>query len=327
VVIAAWLVLGGVVHAQDEPTEAADESVPASAPSPENAESAAQAREHFRAGMEHFEGRRFREAIHQFELAAAIVPSADLWFNIARGHEELAEHEAAIEHYRRYLRDRVDPPDRAQVEQRIEALEEQAEAARLARQRAPTTGTLRLRSNVEGAAIQVDEREIGETPVVAPLSLGAGSHELDLRSDGYVPFRARVRVDAGVTTAAYADLVPETRFRAIRGRRIFTWIVGGLALAGLGTSIGFGAKARSLTNDAQSHYDGGDVEQGDAVWDDAQRWGTRSDYVLGGAIVLALGSVLLYFIEGRSVGTERIEPETPPRTATERAARPQPTAF
>ncbi len=78
--------------------------------SPEDPQAAQRARERFQAGMEHFEAHRYRDAIHEFELAASLVPSADIWFNIARAWEELREFEPAIEYYQRYLRDRVDPP-------------------------------------------------------------------------------------------------------------------------------------------------------------------------------------------------------------------------
>ena len=69
----------------------------------QDADVARRAREEFEQGFAHFEARRFREAIHSFQVAAQLVPSADLWFNIARAHEELGEWEQAIEHYRRYL--------------------------------------------------------------------------------------------------------------------------------------------------------------------------------------------------------------------------------
>jgi len=77
----------------------------------------------------HYEAERFSEAIHSFQVAASLIPSADLWFNIARCHEQLArarnsaaDYEQAIAYYRRYLTDRVDPPDRAAIEAAAEAM-------------------------------------------------------------------------------------------------------------------------------------------------------------------------------------------------------------
>lgn len=257
----------------------------------QDADVARRARQEFEAGIAHFQARRFREAIHSFQVVAELVPSADLWFNIARAHEELGEWDQAIEHYRRYLRDRVDPPDRSQIEQHIEALTERAEAARAARTSAPTAGTLSVRVDVEGASVRLDEREVGTSPIQDDLTLEAGRHDLLVTRDGYLPFRSAVGIEAGLRSAAYVDLQPETRYRAIAGDRIFTWIAFGLAAGALGTSIGLGVEATSRqSTDLQS----------------AREWGGYSDALLGATIGLGALGLVLWFVEGRAVGTETI---------------------
>ena len=298
--LTSFLVLAPAARlaAQDAPppdAPAADDTVAS-----QDADVARRAREEFEQGYAHFEARRFRDAIHSFQVAAQLVPSADLWFNIARAHEELGEWEQAIEHYRRYLRDRVDPPDRAQIESHITLLEERAEAARAARLAAPTTGTVSVRVDTAGAAVQVDERDVGQSPIADELTLDPGRHPLLVRRDGYVPFRSEVGVEPGLRTAAYVDMQPETRFRAVHGDRIFTWIAFGLAAASLGASIGLGVEAGSRQ--------GPDLTS-------AREWGTYSDAALGGAIGFAALGLVLFFIEGRAVGTETIttpEPDPAP---------------
>lgn len=265
---------------------------PENAAAPHDAERAERARAAFMRGLEHFRAGRHRDAITAFEEAAALVPSADVWFNIARSYEELRQYEQAAEHYRRYLRDRVDPPDRADVEARIAHLEEQAEAARLASRNAPTTGDVRIESEDSGAAVAIDARPVGETPVGVPVALGAGQHDLEVTREGAIPFRASVRVDSGVTTAARVSLVPRTEYRAVRGRRVVTWILYGLACAGLGASVGLGVHATRLNRDGNR--------------EDAERFARRADYVLGASLALGLGGTIAYFVEGRSVGTERV---------------------
>lgn len=270
---------------------------------PENIEATRQARRHFLAGVEHFTAHRYRDAIRSFSLAAQLVPSADLWFNIARAHEELSEYDEAIEYYQRYLRDRVDPPDRADIERHIEDLRARAEREREARRTAPTTGTLRLAANREGAAIQLDGQDAGTSPWPEPRELAPGRHSLVVTREGYIPFRSEVSIEAGVPTAAYADLTPETRYRAIHADRVFTWIAWGLGVASLGVSIGLGVEAASREPNL----------------DAMREWAAYSDAALGAAIGLGVVGLILWFVEGRSVATERI---TAPEEADTRVRGP-----
>lgn len=283
----ALVALAPLARAQDQapPDEAGS--------SPENVEATQRARQHFMAGVEHFSAHRYRDAIRSFSLAAQLVPSADLWFNIARSHEELSEYEEAMEHYQRYLRDRVDPPDRADIERHIEELRARAEREREARRTQPTTGTLRLTANRDGARIELDDEEAGTAPWAEPREVAPGRHRLVVLREGYIPFRSEVSVEAGVPTAAYADLTPETRFRAIQADRIFTWIAWGLGVASLGVSIGLGVEAASRQADLPS----------------AREWAAYSDGLLGAALGLGVIGLILWFVEGRSVGTERVTVE------------------
>lgn len=251
------------------------------------------AREYFRDGMRAFDEHRYSDAITQFRRASELVPSADLTFNIARAQEELGELDAAIESYRRYLRDRVDPPDREAVEEHIRQLEERAEAQRLRSREVPSTGTLRVDVDVASASVRIDGREVGTSPIALPLTYGVGEHEIEVSLQGYVPFRARVRVLAGTTVVADARLVPSTDYRAVRGRRRFTWLMAGLAAAAAGASIGLGAHAMALRDPTDQS--------------DARRFARYSDYALAGAGVFGVGTVTLYFGEGRAVRTERVE--------------------
>ena len=67
----------------------------------------------------------------------------------------------------------------------------------------------------------------------------------------------------------------------------------GLAAASLGASIGLGVHAASLNSDGNRA--------------EANRWARYSDYALGGTALFGVGTVTLYFAEGRSVRTERVE--------------------
>ncbi|MCB9591272.1 MAG: PEGA domain-containing protein [Sandaracinaceae bacterium] len=276
-----------------QPSDDAPESGPDAA-SPENLDATRQAREHFMAGIAHFREHQYREAIQSFELAARLVPSADLQYNIARAHEELSEYDLAIERYQAYLRDRVDPPDREQLEAHIVSLRERAEAERQRARSQPTTGTLRLTTNYDGSEVQLDGESTGASPWAGPRDVEAGRHALWVTREGYIPFRSEVSVERGVSTAAYADLAPETRYVAQRNDPIFSWIVWGLGVAALGVSIGLGVEAAS---------------QQASNLDNARTLAAFSDGMLGATIGLGVGGLILWFVEGRTVGTERVSVE------------------
>jgi tetratricopeptide (TPR) repeat protein len=293
-----------VVRAQDDetPPEHADETV-----GHQDAESAARARVEFQAGIEHFSAERYSEAIHSFQIAASIIPSADLWYNIARAYEELArtrgeasDYEQAIAHYQRYLTARVDPPDRATVEQQMANLTERLESVRASAHVAPSTGTLRLRSDHDGATVRIDDREIGTTPIDTDVELAPGVHQLRAELPGFIPFVGQVTIEAGSTTSSRVELAPAHHYRAVHGDRIFTWVAFGLAVASLGTSIGVGVYAADQQSAALNPFDAIRLEnaRGISAWSDAALGATMGFAVLG---------VILYFLEGNTVGTEALE--------------------
>ncbi|WP_457628670.1 PEGA domain-containing protein [Oceanithermus sp.] len=73
----------------------------------------------------------------------------------------------------------------------------------------PSTGTLRLDSSPAGAKVYIDGAYRGRTPLT--LEMSPGAHNVELRMDGYEPYRVRVQVRAGQTTRVNPRLVRTTR--------------------------------------------------------------------------------------------------------------------
>lgn len=273
------------------PSPAQPEAPP---PSPESPDLIRQSREHFDRGVRLYAARQYREAIRQFELSAARVrgSSPDLWYNIARCYEQLGEYLAAVEHYERYLRDRADPPDAAAVQSQIQSLRARHEAERLARQQRPESATLRV-STPRGSSVTIDGRD--STRAVASdsgLVLGAGTYRLRVEREGHVPFVARVPLLARQSFTAQSTLPHATRYRTTRSSRLWTWIVGGLSVASLGTAVYFGVDASS--------------ELSDGARETARDRAAISDAFLGGAVGLGVAAVFLWFAEGASGETEQV---------------------
>ena len=78
--------------------------------------------------------------------------------------------------------------------------------------------------------------------------------------------------------------------------------LGGLGVAALGTSVGFGVVASG--------------QQSDGRLARARDTATVSDVFLGSSLALLVGATLLYFVEGRAVGTERVSGAGPASART-----------
>lgn len=70
----------------------------------------------------------------------------------------------------------------------------------------PTTGTLSINSNPQGAQVLVNGRAVGNTPI--NVALQPGRADVELRLGGYEPFRTAVTINAGQTTNLNANLNP-----------------------------------------------------------------------------------------------------------------------
>jgi hypothetical protein len=95
-------------------------------PPPPDDEALGQAKQHFESGKAAFQARDFQAAIREFKAAAALRPSPILDYNIGLADEQLGKGKAAARAFRRYLAGKPDAPNRAEVEAKIAALEQQA---------------------------------------------------------------------------------------------------------------------------------------------------------------------------------------------------------
>jgi tetratricopeptide (TPR) repeat protein len=82
-----------------------------------------QARQHYDSGLAHFNLREFKEAIEDFEAGYRLKPDPVFLYNLGQAHRLAQNPEQALYFYRAYLRTSDDPPNRAEVEERIATLE------------------------------------------------------------------------------------------------------------------------------------------------------------------------------------------------------------
>lgn len=264
----------------------------------------AQARERFLSGQEHFHGHRYREAIRDFELAASLYPSPEISFNIALCYDQLQEYDPAIQYMQRYLREKVDPPDRPEVEARITEMQRLREIVRQSRRQRAGQGLLRVVSTGPQLAVRIDGGRALRSPVTDPQQVRTSS-TLVAEAPGMQRFVARVGAHPGEVSTAMVRLEPQTRYRTRSSGRLWTWIVGGAAVATAGVGLVMGVQAQSLSSDAQAEDD---PVRAAGLYDDAAGKADTADALYGGALLVGLGAVVLWFVEGASSDTERVAP-------------------
>ncbi len=308
---AAVLTSTGMAHAQASAAPATTSSSPPPAATssalpavnPEGG-GVAQAQAHLQSALQHFRDHQYTEAIHEFELANSAAPSADFWFNIARCHELLSHYDEAVDFYRRYLRDKVDPPDRRQVETHITELLRLAEQARAAARRQTAESNIRfeLTPPTPGASLSVADRVVGHGTLSGPLVVQPGTYPIRVTAAGMQDWRASVRVRTGETVTAYVALQPATEYRTRSGGHIASIVLGVASLVAFGAGIAVGANAATMPGCT------GDPVTSEADLCARRDWAGYADIVYGVGAGLLLTTAIVYFMEAGATRTERVQP-------------------
>jgi len=154
----------------------------------------ARARDLDREGVRAFRDGRYRDAMRFFVEAFRLGgPSSEIW-NIARCHQRLDEPELEHDALERYLAQRdLTAGDRA------EATRELAELRR-------RTSTASIDSEPRGAAVTIDGKRAGDTPLSADLA--AGSHRIHVEKAGAGAYDAEVDARYGRAVLVNAKLAP-----------------------------------------------------------------------------------------------------------------------
>lgn len=146
-----------------------------------------EARAHFQKGVELYAEGDLNAARVELERAYALQPSYRLLYNLGQVAYEQRDYPAAEQYYRDYLQrggDAIDVARRADVEHDLARLQERV-------------ANVRIESNVTGAKLFVDGREVGHSPLAAPLRLSAGRRLLRAEAPGHAPVSREVDVVGG----------------------------------------------------------------------------------------------------------------------------------
>jgi hypothetical protein len=185
----ATLSLASHVAAQDTSTAAPDPRAEASA--------------HFQRGTDLFNEGRYDAALAEFQRAYDIAPALPVLYNLARVHAELGHPVESAHAYERYL---------SEGGSTIAAARRAEVTAALAQQR-DRVGRLRIETNVDGAFVSVDGRDVTTTPLTAPIELGSGTHVIGVHAPGYEAVSREVSIAGTVESAIAIELRREVEQR------------------------------------------------------------------------------------------------------------------
>jgi tetratricopeptide (TPR) repeat protein len=175
------------------PAKAAPAAAPAAAAPPTEQQRAA-AREAYARGQKAFADGRYEEARSAFAEAYAAVPNPIVLVTLAECDLRLGRFEEAHGSFERYLRDKPDAPDRAQVEQKIADL-------------LATPSILVLTSSPSGAQVKLDGADTGKvTPI--ELTVPRGEHRIELTLAGHLPIAETLDVRIGARQELHVGLQP-----------------------------------------------------------------------------------------------------------------------
>lgn len=150
-------------------------------------DSAAEASEHFKRGVDFSKDGDFEAALVEFKRAYERSPNYRVLYNLGQTSRELRDYAGALRFLRRYLAEGgSDAPKRDKVEACIRELE-------------GMVATLSIEVNVAGAEVAVDDVVVGAAPLSEPVMVSAGKRKVSARRAGYLPVQRYLEV-AGTDT-------------------------------------------------------------------------------------------------------------------------------
>jgi len=268
----------------------------------------AEARVHFRRGVELYSEGNFDAALAELERAHQLSPTYKLLYNLAQIQVERQDYAAAIALFTRYLHE----GEAAIPQERIATVAE--DIARL-RQR---IAELAIEVDVRGAEVFVNEVSVGHSPLREPVLVNVGKCRVRVEKEGYMPVERTLSIAGADRRRMSLELTPRTTAAppapALTPRALATgtatttnrttttpnmvpfWLSLGATVVMAGTTATFGGlavSARQRNAEVLGAYPGrtGDL---DAAHSRLKTFAALTD--IFGAATIVVGVVGLYFL-------------------------------
>jgi len=216
-----------------------------------------EARNHYQHGLALVDQSQFEQALDEFRSAYGASPQFAVLYNIGQTCIALGRPVDAVSALEQYLDEgklEIPPERREQVEKQLTTL------------RAKTAELLVI-TLAPGAAIELDGRELGRTPLPAPVRVAAGEHVVSARAEDGTKLSRSVKLQAGdllelrldpppvevtqkqaANAAAVAQREPVQSLPPAEPHASTTTRTLGYVVAGLGAGLGVAAFGHYLWN-------------------------------------------------------------------------------
>lgn len=167
----------------------------------------------------------------------------------------------------------------------------------------PVRGRLSIVSTPSRAEVYLDGERAGRTPLSA-LELPSGPHSVTLVLAGHAPYVGRVTVEPERTASVQASLAPSAVAPVAR-RRIWTWVALASAVTSLGVGVGLGVASNADFQSYQDRCGSSTLGICGELRDSVRGKDLAANTLFGVAGALAIGSAILYYLEGRAPDRSR----------------------
>lgn len=164
-------------------------------------------------GLEFFKKKDYVRAVEAFQNALALQRKAGAMAQMASALNALGRYDEALQWYEAVLAEF--PQASAKLRSTVSA--EMAELV-------AKVGTIAVEGDVvQGARLHIDNRDVGELPLRAPVRVVAGVHEVREEKPGFAPIIMSVSVTAG--QASMAKMVAKERQAKLDIREKHNWVL------------------------------------------------------------------------------------------------------
>ncbi|HEY2902927.1 MAG TPA: tetratricopeptide repeat protein [Polyangia bacterium] len=209
-----------------------------------HAEDTTAAREHYQKGTAFFDLGKYQEAIKEFEAAYEAKNDPAFLYNLAQAHRLAGNPEQALRFYRTYLRRNPNPPNRADIEDKIKQLEKLVDQ-KTATQTSPPTQTIQPSLPPATPPWQpAPPAASPEAPAAAPPA-----------APPPMPGPATTPAPAPIVTMPAPPPPAPVDANSGRGLRIAGWILAGVGVTALIGAAEYGVEAKNAASDIKKAAD------------------------------------------------------------------------